>query len=211
MHSVNFPDQSEGLRQRKRRETRQRIFDTAASLVARDGYDNVTVEEICQGAGISRRTFFNYMDSKDDAVLGPFPLEFTSESFARIADESSTNMLSLVIDAMEESGAEDRAEDACRIQWLMQDNPSLANAMLARKRDTLRHLEQAVREHFASHPEDRRLDVTIEAEARIVVELFRTTLVLYARSLHFQEEGSPKEQARSVAAVVTKYAKELQW
>lgn len=208
---MNFSDRTEGLRQRKRRETRQRIFDTAASLVARDGYDDVTVEDICQGAEISRRTFFNYMDSKDEAVLGPFPLEFTSESFDRIATEQSANMLALVIDAMEESPATDGVNDACRIQQLMQDNPSLANAMLARKRDTLRHLEQAVREHFKNHPGDRCLDVAEEAEARIIVELFRTTLVLFARSPHFQEEEPPKAQARRVAAVVTKYAKELQW
>ncbi|WP_071566971.1 TetR/AcrR family transcriptional regulator [Corynebacterium sp. NML130628] len=208
---MNFPNHTEGLRQRKRRETRQRIFDTASSLVAREGYDNVTVEDICQGAGISRRTFFNYMDSKDEAILGPSPLEFTSESFTRIANEQSTNMLALIIDAMEESDATAGVEDACRLQRLVQDNPSLANAMLARKRDTLHHLELAVREHLKRHAEDRRLDASEDAEARIIVELFRTTFVLFARSPHFQEEEPPKAQARRIAAVVTKYVKELQW
>ena len=208
---MNSLNRSEGLRQRKRRETRQRIFDTASALVARNGYDNVTVEDICQGADISRRTFFNYMDSKDEAILGPSPLKFTSESFARIANEQSTNMLNLIIDAMEESDATAGVEDACRLQRLVQDNPSLANALLARKRDALHHLEQTVREHLKLHPGDCRLDVSEDAEARIIVELFRTTFVLFARSPHFQEEEPPKAQARRIAAVVTKYVKELQW
>ncbi|MCQ4607180.1 TetR/AcrR family transcriptional regulator [Corynebacterium pseudogenitalium] len=208
---MNLPNRTESLRQRKRRETRQRIFDTASSLVARDGYDNVTVEDICQGADISRRTFFNYMDSKDEAVLGPSPLKFTSESFARIANEQSTNMLALIIDAMEESGAVTGVEDVCRLQRLVQDNPSLANAMLVRKRDALHQLEQAVRDHLKRHPEDRRLDAAVDAEARIIVELVRTTLVLFARSPHFQEEEPPKVQARRIAAIITKYVEELQW
>jgi len=42
-------------------------------LVEAHGIDNTTVEDICQAADISRRTFFNYMDSKGHAILGAFP------------------------------------------------------------------------------------------------------------------------------------------
>ena len=34
------------------------------------GYEEVTVEEVCQKVGISRKTFFNYFSSKRAAVLG---------------------------------------------------------------------------------------------------------------------------------------------
>ena len=64
------PVQNEGIREQKRRETLQRIRDEAARLVDAHGYDNVTVDDICLAAGISRRTFFNYVDSKDEAILG---------------------------------------------------------------------------------------------------------------------------------------------
>ena len=55
-------------RELKRRETRERIVDSATDLVEEHGFDNVTVEDICAKAGISRRTFFNYMDGKDEAL-----------------------------------------------------------------------------------------------------------------------------------------------
>ena len=58
------------LRKQKRLKTRLGIEDAATLLVDEHGFTSVTVEEICEKAGISRRTFFNYFDSKDSAVLG---------------------------------------------------------------------------------------------------------------------------------------------
>lgn len=59
---------AEGLRERKRRETRQRIAESAQRLFMADGYDATTLEAIAAEAGISRRTFFSYFRSKDDIV-----------------------------------------------------------------------------------------------------------------------------------------------
>jgi aspartate aminotransferase-like enzyme len=46
----------EGLRERKQRETRQRIAAVALRLFLADGYDSTTLEAIAAAAGISRRT-----------------------------------------------------------------------------------------------------------------------------------------------------------
>ena len=59
-----------GLRDRKRAETRARIEDAAVELVLRDGLEHTTVHAISELAEVSPRTFFNYFDSKDGAVLG---------------------------------------------------------------------------------------------------------------------------------------------
>ncbi|MDO9486302.1 MAG: TetR/AcrR family transcriptional regulator [Actinomycetota bacterium] len=59
-----------GLRDRKRAETRARIEDAAVSLVLRDGLEQTTVHAISELADVSPRTFFNYFDSKDGAILG---------------------------------------------------------------------------------------------------------------------------------------------
>jgi AcrR family transcriptional regulator len=59
----------EGLRERKRRETFQRISDAGLSLFMAKGYDATTLNEIAAEAGISRRTFFYYFDSKEDILL----------------------------------------------------------------------------------------------------------------------------------------------
>jgi AcrR family transcriptional regulator len=60
---------SDGLRERKRRETLQRITDAGIALFIAKGYESTTIDEIAAAAGISRRTFFYYFKSKDDILL----------------------------------------------------------------------------------------------------------------------------------------------
>ncbi|MFF0183689.1 TetR/AcrR family transcriptional regulator [Streptomyces sp. NPDC005244] len=62
-----------GLRDRKRAETRARIEVAAVELVLSDGLEEATVDAISERANISPRTFFNYFESKDAAVLGVRP------------------------------------------------------------------------------------------------------------------------------------------
>ncbi|KAF1044964.1 MAG: putative mycofactocin biosynthesis transcriptional regulator MftR [Herbaspirillum frisingense] len=59
----------EGLRERKRRETRRRIAEVAQGLFMAHGYAATTLDDIAAQAGISRRTFFSYFKSKDDIIL----------------------------------------------------------------------------------------------------------------------------------------------
>lgn len=60
---------TESPRERKRRETRQRIAEAAQRLFLANGYDGTTLDAIAAEAGISRRTFFSYFKSKDDIIL----------------------------------------------------------------------------------------------------------------------------------------------
>ncbi|MBK4216046.1 TetR family transcriptional regulator [Paracoccus caeni] len=59
----------EGLRERKRRETAQRITDAGIALFIARGYEATTLDDIAEKAGISRRSFFSYFKSKDDILL----------------------------------------------------------------------------------------------------------------------------------------------
>ncbi|GAA4678170.1 TetR family transcriptional regulator [Gordonia humi] len=58
------------LRERQRLETLTRLHDAALDLVQENGLTETTVSAIADRAGVSRRTFFNYFASKEDAVLG---------------------------------------------------------------------------------------------------------------------------------------------
>lgn len=58
-----------GWRERKRRETRKRVWETALALFSEHGYDATTLEAIAEEAGISKRTFFHYFKSKEEVLV----------------------------------------------------------------------------------------------------------------------------------------------
>ena len=55
-----------------REETRTRIESAALDLFTAQGFEQVTIDEIAEAAGISRRTFFRHVSAKADAVWGDF-------------------------------------------------------------------------------------------------------------------------------------------
>jgi len=61
---------TEGLRERKKRETREAITRAAWKLFARRGFDAVTVADIARAAKVSEKTVFNYFPTKEDLVFG---------------------------------------------------------------------------------------------------------------------------------------------
>jgi AcrR family transcriptional regulator len=65
---VGHPD---GVRARRRAETRAATVDVALGLFAERGYDAVTVGDICAAAGIAPRTFFRYFAAKEDLLAEP--------------------------------------------------------------------------------------------------------------------------------------------
>jgi len=60
----------EGLRERKKRETRETIARTAMDLFVERGYDAVTVADVARAADVSEKTVFNYFPAKEDLVFG---------------------------------------------------------------------------------------------------------------------------------------------
>lgn len=57
------------LRERNRERNRADVAAIAVELFTSRGFDEVTIDDIASAAGISRRTFFRYFESKEDAVL----------------------------------------------------------------------------------------------------------------------------------------------
>jgi AcrR family transcriptional regulator len=59
----------EGLRDRKRRLTRQRISDVATTMFFNRGFDNVRVADVAEVVGVSEKTIYNYFPTKESMVL----------------------------------------------------------------------------------------------------------------------------------------------
>ncbi|WP_407561244.1 TetR/AcrR family transcriptional regulator [Streptomyces sp. 184] len=60
---------AEGLRERKKRQTRQLISDVATGLFLERGFDAVTVAEVAEAADVSVNTVYNYFPAKEDLFL----------------------------------------------------------------------------------------------------------------------------------------------
>src|ERR1700719_883352 len=60
---------SNGRRERRSVETRERLFRAALDLFARKGFSETTVEDITEAADVGKGTFFNYFPSKDHILL----------------------------------------------------------------------------------------------------------------------------------------------
>jgi AcrR family transcriptional regulator len=54
---------------RRRRLMRDELRSIAIELFAERGFDDVTVDDIAEAAGISARTFFRYFATKDEVIL----------------------------------------------------------------------------------------------------------------------------------------------
>lgn len=52
--------------------TRQKLVDAALDLFFEKGYENVTVDDICEKAGVSKGAFYGHFKSKDQAVVEEF-------------------------------------------------------------------------------------------------------------------------------------------
>ncbi|GIF22457.1 AcrR family transcriptional regulator [Actinoplanes tereljensis] len=60
---------TEGLRERKKREMRRQLSDTAARLFLQHGFDAFRVSDVADACGVSEKTVFNYFPTKESLVL----------------------------------------------------------------------------------------------------------------------------------------------
>lgn len=75
-----------GLRERKREETRRQLEQAAVEIASEQGLDHTTVDAISARANVSPRTFFNYFESKEDAILGVRDADITPQTLEEHAE-----------------------------------------------------------------------------------------------------------------------------
>jgi AcrR family transcriptional regulator len=99
MHADQAHDPNEGLRERKKRQVRQRISDVATAMFLADGFDNVTVAEIAAAADVSQQTVFNYFPTKESMFFDR--AEPTTNAVAdAVRQRGSASLVDAVVQSM---------------------------------------------------------------------------------------------------------------
>ncbi|MGO6899415.1 TetR family transcriptional regulator, partial [Rhizobium ruizarguesonis] len=100
---------TEGRRERKRRQTRERIEQAAMTLFLQRGFDATTIEDITEAADVSKRSFFDYFPSKEEVVFAwqdAFADRLMAAVAARPAAESSVAAVEVAITATDIASVE---------------------------------------------------------------------------------------------------------
>ncbi|MDU0478255.1 helix-turn-helix domain-containing protein [Staphylococcus chromogenes] len=175
---------SPNLREQKRLATLAAIEDSATSLVVEHGYEAVTVDDICLKAEISRRTFFNYVDSKETAVIGQPPREISEAELTKFATTHHADLFAAVLElcflALPESSlpAGQASELVARRKAIKQANPGLAYTRLQTFSTAHAQVHRAVEQYFSHFPDAQKLNIDANFEAELVVSVAAQSLQL---------------------------------
>ena len=188
-----MPDQ-QGLRERKKRATRQAISNVATGLFLERGFDEVTVAEIAEAANVAKMTVFNYFPRKED-------LFFDREEEGRV----------LLRDALEKRSRNEPPLAALRVlvdQLVEQNHPfakftagtarfwhtvTLSPALSARARE----LRDAFVTDLAEMLSDAVGKPKSNPEARLLASmLLATWQVAYSEGLRQQRKGAGSNAVR---------------
>lgn len=115
------------LQQTKNEAASASIAACALLLFDQRGFNNVTVDEIAAAAGISRRSFFRYFPTKEDAVVGthgPFGKKVVAAFTARPQGEGVWTSLRQAFEVIVEKVTED-PESAARTMRVVEATASL--------------------------------------------------------------------------------------
>ncbi|TDC86718.1 TetR family transcriptional regulator [Actinomadura sp. 7K507] len=137
-----------GLRERKKRRTRQALATAALRLFAERGYEETTIAEIAAAADVSPRTFFSYFPSKEDVVFAEIDdrLAEVSERLRRTPGEAPMETIRRsVIDVLEAIVSEHGEYGAVQIALVL-ERPGLQARALQRMTDTQEKLEALLRD-----------------------------------------------------------------
>ncbi|MFE2720887.1 TetR/AcrR family transcriptional regulator [Kitasatospora sp. NPDC059327] len=130
-----------GLRERKKRQTRDALIEAAHRLFFSQGFAGTTVDEIAAAVDVSQRTFFRYFANKDEvalAVMAEAEDYFIDRLRARPAGENPLQALrAAIVESWRDLGARhptgpSSVTSALELMRMIEDTPTLLAAHLRR-------------------------------------------------------------------------------
>jgi AcrR family transcriptional regulator len=158
-----------GLRERKKRRTREALVGAALRLFEEKGYEETTVAEIAAAADVSPRTFFTYFPSKEDVLFADTEdrLGMARAALAeRRPDDAPADLLLRTVRCIVES--ETVAVDLARTlgpvrMRLALANPALQGRALRRLFDAQRELASRLTAAFPGELDETRAAAMVGA------------------------------------------------
>ncbi|MFI6085998.1 TetR/AcrR family transcriptional regulator [Streptomyces sp. NPDC051217] len=149
-----------GLRERKKLKTRVAIREATYRLIAEQGYEATTVEQIAAAAEVSPSTVFRYFPTKEDIVLtDEFDPVMEAEIRARPADEPPLESVRAVLRHAVETTLADDPEEFAQRSELMLEIPAVRARMTETMAETSLMLSRAVAARTGR--EERDLEVLV--------------------------------------------------
>ena len=150
---------AEGLRERKKRQTRQYISDVATALFIDRGFDAVTVAEVAQAANVSVNTVYNYFPAKEDLFLdrskGVIDRLSRWVRGRRDGESAARAVLRELREEVETVSPRVGLMDGYeRFMKVIQDSPALRSRMWAIGQEVLLDLERTLREETGAPADD---------------------------------------------------------
>jgi AcrR family transcriptional regulator len=185
-----------GLRERKKQQTKQAIFDAARRLFAERGFDEVTVAEIASAADVSEVTVFNYFPSKEDLFYGG--MQFFEEQLleavrTRPRGESAIKALRRrLLESSDGLRTKERIAAIVKAAEMVSASPSL----VAREREIVERYTRRLAELLAAETKTGSDDVEAMAAAaaligahRVIVEDVRRRVLAGRRGAALVEDA----------------------
>lgn len=147
---------------------RTKLAQVALELFQREGFEQVTVNDLAAAAGVSRSTFLRYFSSKEEAVLGALDAQGDQVADAlrsRPADEDDWTALRHALDTLIEPYRQDPAGVLATTRLIL-DTPALCT----RQREKQHHWRPALAQALAERggaPRPAALAPSVRAAAAL--------------------------------------------
>jgi AcrR family transcriptional regulator len=191
-----------GLRERRRRQTSADIRGAALRLARERGWDKVTVDNICNEAGISTRTFFNYFPNKESAIAyGPsdIPPELVEEFVGAGPASYSVVLAELItLAAHHVRDVPPEREQAQAMLELAKTTPAVLAAFLADLERFQNHLTEIVSRRQAMGPDDEMSALI----AALAITAIRSGLESWSNGEPKDADDTPMAYVERAAALV---------
>jgi AcrR family transcriptional regulator len=147
-----------GLRERKKRATRDALARAALELFVERGYHETTLAEIAEVAGVSTRTIFAYFPSKEDILFAT--MQTMRDALAQALGDRPAGTDALT--ALQEfilSSAHEKTELDHKLGRVIAADPTLSSHKRARIAEFQEVLAAAIADDLGVGPDDLRPQV----------------------------------------------------